>query len=282
MKDLLRRASLKIANAPAMRVVPFGTDSLLLPPLAAPRLSESEPWMVETLGLLVRVFGAGLLDVGVNLGQTMAAYKQHAPQGSYIGLEPNPDCVSYARQFARANGFSDITIVPAALADRAGLIKLDFYQDTDADSSASIIPGFRPDRAVQRSEYITAITGAELAAQLDLSGIHIVKIDVEGAEALVLEALRDLLASARPVVTVEVLPAYSADNAARIGSQQAIEALLADTGYALFRIRHDKVTLFGFDRIDSFGIQTEIDASDHVLVPQERLADFESAGAARG
>lgn len=276
-KFILRRAALLLVNTPCLRRIKFGNERILLPATNPSRLTESEPWMVETLRILTSEFDGGLLDIGVNLGQTLAAFKTLVPQRHYIGVEPNPDCVSYARKLARENEFSDVTIIPAALSAHSGLIKLDFYHDTEVDSSASIIPEFRPSQRVMRSEFIASLTGVELMKQVNLADISIVKIDVEGAEYQVLKELSSMLEKVRPIVTVEILPAYSEENETRLRSQRAIEKLITDIGYKIFRINHDETRLYGFEALDEFGIYAEIDKSDHILVPKECVAKFSSA-----
>lgn len=275
-KMIVRRIALKIANLKTVREIRYADQTVLRPKVAPPEISESEPWMRETLGFLLKFSEGGLLDIGVNLGQTLTTYKLLAPEAPYIGVEPNPDCVSYARQLVHDNGFTDVTIIPAAIGDHPGLVKLDFYQDTKSDSSASIIPGFRPDRPVFRSEFVASIIGTDLADAIKDTAIGIVKIDVEGAEAIVLGQLSDMLETVRPFVTVEILPAYSDQNTARLESQAIIEALVHKLDYKIFRILHDANTLHGFEEIESFGIYSDIALSDYVLSPNEHKDLFYS------
>ena len=226
-------------------------------------------------------FDGGLLDVGVNLGQTLIQWER-CGGGMYLGIEPNPECVAYAKSLARENGFENITIVPAALSDRAGMIKLDFYTDSEFDSSASIVPHFRDDRPVCKSEYIASITGTELLSEFGMKDVSIVKIDVEGAELMVLRQLEPLFATTRPVIIMETLPAYSASNCARIEAQSCIEDLLAFHDYDLFRLEHDAVHLFGVRKLEAFGIYSDIAMSDHLLVPREYVCDLQGVAAERG
>lgn len=151
IKKYLGKAALRILDTSWLRSRAFGEGNIYLPLSSRLEISESEPWMRHTLNALLSYFDGGLLDVGVNLGQTLVEYKLLRPRGDYLGIEPNPECVAYAKQLARANGFERVTIIPAALADRAGIINLDFYMESEFDSSASIVPNFREDRAVRKS-----------------------------------------------------------------------------------------------------------------------------------
>ena len=97
-----------------------------------------------------------------------------------------------------------------------------------------------------------------------------------------LRELAPLLSEIRPVVIVEVLPAYSADNQARVKSQKDIEDLIRVHDYVLFRLEHDEFALLGFRQLEAFGIYSDIAMSDHLLVPQERVGDLQAAAVDRG
>lgn len=272
---IFRKLIIKIANIGALRRINFGSSKTVFTPCYEEvQFYQTEPWMLDTLRLLIQRHGGGLLDVGVNVGQTMVAYKIVDPNGIYIGIEPNPDCASFANKISQANGFKNVTILPAALSNVSGLIKLDFYEDNDTDSSASIINQFRHDRPIIRSKFIASITGADFFDKFDCSSIRIIKIDVEGAEAIVIRQLDALLKLNRPIITVEILPAYSSDNVARIKNQEQIEAVLEQHNYDIVRIQHDGSRLLGFRFIRKFGIHSEIFNSDYILVPMERLQDL--------
>lgn len=267
---IVKRIKMRVSKSLMAQTVKFGDQQIKLPIVHGITMGESEPWMVDVLERLNKAAPGGLLDVGVNLGQTLAAFKIHAPDAPYIGLEPNPTCVNYANLLIKENGFRNCAIIPAALARERGLIALEFYQDTDIDSSASIIPNFRSDRKVMRRETICTIDGETLLAHGGTEAVSIVKIDVEGAEAQVIAELEPLLTQTRAVVVVEVLPAYTEDNRDRVSSQESIEAILKRLGYDIFRLNHDAVKFHSASKIDTFGIYDKIEMADHILCPSER------------
>lgn len=274
-KHFLRRFFLKLTDLRVLRVRRFNDHIVLLPKVPRVEISQSEPWMFDLLKILVEHFGGGLLDVGVNLGQTLSAYKLIDPGGTYLGLEPNPDCVAYAHQLVEANRFEKVTIVPSALAAEAGVLKLDFYQPVGYDSSASIIPEFRAHQQVYKTMVIASVTGAQLQETFDLGAFNIVKVDVEGAESLVLSELIPILNSTRPFVIAEILPPYTIDNTQRVNAQASIEALLQASGYAIYRLARDEKMLFGIERCEEFGVHSDLLKCDYVFVPQEKVEGFE-------
>src|SRR2546423_15720410 len=54
----------------------------------------SEPWMVDALARLFALAGRpGLIDVGVNIGQTPLKLRSIDRDRRYVGFETNPFCI---------------------------------------------------------------------------------------------------------------------------------------------------------------------------------------------
>ena len=244
----------------------------------------SEPWMIDAFGRLFRVAGrAGLIDVGVNIGQTLLKLRSIERHCRYVGFEPNPFCIQFVNEVIALNGFDDCVILPVALSTRAGLI--DFIADSEADSAASMVQDLRPGKARLRKQYIAMLAFDDIAADLDLAGIPVVKIDVEGAELEVLGGMRGFLRSHRPWVICEVLHAHTAAQLGFVGRRNAeLMALLREVGYAVYRIvkgeRMASVTgLIPVDAFpeDVFDSRVSPAVCDYLLVPQERAGDTVAA-----
>ncbi|MCB2074243.1 MAG: FkbM family methyltransferase [Novosphingobium sp.] len=227
----------------------------------------SEPWMAEIIHELFRLKDGAFIDVGVNLGQTMLKVAAINPLRSYLGFEPNPACADYATELAAANNL-DFKVVPAGLGPETSVLDLQFYRDDDTDPSASLMEGFRP--GAVRTKQVVVIALSDLPGNLIPETISIVKIDVEGGEASVIEGIRTFLAHQRPFVLTEILPAYSADNVARVTRQQTVESILAQHDYAMFRIRCDERERFlELVPIEEIGIQTDLANIDYLMAPAE-------------
>lgn len=228
-----------------------------------------EPWMLELLRrFLARTKGA-FVDVGVNVGQTLVQVKCVDPTRQYIGFEPNPVCVSYVQEFIRCNHFEDCTIIPAALHRTDGLLILDLYHDYLADGTASVVEGFRAQRPVARKICVPAYCYATVATSLPPFELGVVKIDVEGAELDVLLGLQEAIQRDRPVLLIEVLPVYSAENTSRLQRQQKLEEQLRAWNYLLFRVMKEKGSFAGFDPVEEIGIHDDLDRCDYVALPCE-------------
>jgi FkbM family methyltransferase len=248
--------------------------SFTIPIINGRKTYVSEPWMFSVIKQLFSLKPGGFIDVGVNLGQTMLKVAAADPDRRYVGFEPNPTCADYAVTLASANRLPYV-IVPAGLGDKSTVLELQLYGPDDTDPSASMVAGFREKACGSR--HISVYSAGDLPEDLLPDAAAIVKIDVEGGEAWVIDGLKDYLAAKRPFVLVEILPAYSPQNTARIERQQHIERTLADLGYAMFRVTRGSDELFkGLQPIDEIGIHGDLSMVDYLMAPREdvgRLAE---------
>ncbi|SIO17661.1 methyltransferase, FkbM family [Parasphingorhabdus marina DSM 22363] len=235
----------------------------------------SEPWMAQMIAHLFRQKPGAFMDVGVNLGQTMLKVAAADPEREYLGFEPNPACADYAQTLITANNFP-YAVVPAGLSVHTDILQLQIYRNEDTDPSASLVEGFR-EGAIATKPVVT-VGLDDLPEGLLPKQVAIVKIDVEGGEAYVIEGIRSLLAEQRPHVLVEILPAYNADNSPRLEQQKKIEACLTDANYVMFRIRrHSDETLSTIERISEIGIHGDLALADYLMVPAEEADRVEAS-----
>ena len=233
-----------------------------------------EAWMVDLLRRLMRVTAsAGLIDVGVNIGQTLLKLKSIDDGLRWIGFEPNPTCVALVHELIRLNGFAGCQLVPVALSDRPGALPL--IASSEADDCASVVPELRPDRRPFREQYIAALVFDQLP--LPLADIRVVKIDVEGAERQVLSGMQEFLARERPAIVCEVLHAHAAetlDSCAR--ESRAMEDLFSRLDYRIFWLRKQSERISGLEAVDAFPDRLWSDESwgacDYLVVPAEHAA----------
>jgi FkbM family methyltransferase len=228
-----------------------------------------EPWMVRLLAHLLSRTPHAFVDVGVNLGQTLALLKSVDPARPYFGFEPNPVCVAYVHELIRLNRFEDCTIIPAALYREDKLLHLNMYQKYQADGTASIVENFRASRQVDRQFCVAACTWATVDDSLPAFKMGVVKIDVEGAEQDVLMGMRDAILRDRPVLLLEVLPVYSAQNVDRLQRQKELEETLRQWDYALWRVRKIGKEFGGLEEVGEIGVHGDLSRCDYVCVPRE-------------
>lgn len=232
----------------------------------------SEPWMTELLKLMKPVFNGHFVDVGVNMGQTLIKTQALFDQFEYIGFEPNPVCVNYAQDLIKQNAFKNCNLVPVGISNKESVLKLHFFNAEETDPSASIVENFRPDEKVVHSVFVPVFNLDYIRQFLPNAQNSFLKIDVEGAELEVLSGLRDWLIETQPIIVIEILPVYKAENTQRLNRQNQLENLMKETGYLINRIKKEpKISL---ELLKEIGIHGSVEDSDYILCPasmQERL-----------
>ncbi len=154
---------------------------------------------VATLRLMHRLVRPGhvVVDVGANIGyHTLTLSRLVGPNGKVLAFEPHP--VTRARLEANlaANDCHNVNVFPIALSDREGAGKLFEPTETAAHGQSSL-------RARGEWRAVDCRTAPLDALLSDLPRLDLIKIDVEGAEGLVLAGAREILQRFRPHVIIE-------------------------------------------------------------------------------
>lgn len=178
--------------------------------------------------------GATFVDVGANIGWfSLLAASLVGATGRVVAIEPNPQNVSLVRQSAVANGFTNIDVLAVALAERPMAVAL----ETDG-SNGRIIPIEAPPPAPVRASFVVAAYPLDdLLARLSIDHVDVIKIDVEGAEPMVLRGGAATIRSSRPVLITEFFPL--ALDSSPWGSAREYLGSLRGHGYLLSVIGDD-------------------------------------------
>jgi FkbM family methyltransferase len=130
--------------------------------------------------------GMIFVDIGANVGlHTLEAARAVGRTGKVYSFEPTPRTVKVLRQNLDLNGISEVEVFPAAVMDRSG--EAPFY----LNSSSSSLNTLFPDDKTTESVRVAAVTLDE--ALQGRERVDVIKIDVEGAEPLVLRGMTDIL-----------------------------------------------------------------------------------------
>lgn len=225
-------------------------------------LLDSEPWMDEVLEILGNE-SQNFLDVGVNIGQTLLKWKSLFPDKNYEGIEPNRNCLEYVRLIIDKNNLNCVKLHPFALSTNADKGNLFLLENDPGDSSATTIGNFR-----QNENRVEMPIEFAPLSHLTNTKFDLVKIDVEGGELSVLQALFDYKIDC-PIIC-EILPVYNKDNSDRLKRQEEIQALLQSYNYTIYRII--KSPSVRFQKLDGFDIHGNLDWCDYVFLPANRTA----------
>jgi FkbM family methyltransferase len=130
-----------------------------------------------------------IVDLGANIGLATLWFKRQYPRARILAVEPDPAIFACLERNVRGNGFSDVELVNGAV--------------WSADTELVFLPdGADGGRAVESSgarETTGAMRVKGIAADrlLDSRPVDFLKMDIEGAEDVVIEACRPLLPRVR-------------------------------------------------------------------------------------
>lgn len=140
--------------------------------------------------------GVVLVDVGANIGYyTLVAASSLGDTGKIIAFEPSPENCSLLKMSVEKNGFRNVKVYTKAVADISGVVGLKM------DDSNGMI----------HKEHLDACTYQVEAVTLDdvlrnESRIDVIKMDIEGAEGLVIQGAEQIIQLHRPVIFTEFRP----------------------------------------------------------------------------
>jgi FkbM family methyltransferase len=151
--------------------------------------------------------GGTFVDVGAHIGwYSLKAAKLVGPRGRVIAVEPDHETLRTLRDNIRASGASAIIVVaPVACSDSEGT--LNFYAAPRANTGLSSL-------SLKNASQLGGIAGSyqvrarrldDIVKEAGVTRVDAVKIDVEGAEFLVLKGAAETLDHYRPVVAVELM-----------------------------------------------------------------------------
>jgi FkbM family methyltransferase len=157
-------------------------------------------------------------DVGGHYGYfSLLGGRRVGPSGQVYTLEPLPENAAKIEQALAANRIGNITLLPVAAADRAGVAEL--HLTADGNSTTPSLLGSAHDRVLRVPTTTLDALRAERRAPA------LIKLDVEGAESLVLQGAQEVLAQRpAPAWIVEI---HSAEN------DRDVRRIFAEHGYHL-------------------------------------------------
>lgn len=166
--------------------------------------------------------GFTFVDVGANVGAySLFVAALAGPKAHILAVEPQPDVFERLTYNIRQNPFGTVKAVACALADKTGELTLFIDPRNRGESSVKIV-GPTEGGSIR----VPAVTLLDLLTEEGFSRLDAIKLDVEGAEDLILDPfLRDAPASLRPrlIIVEDGRGAWQID----------LPAILASHGYNL-------------------------------------------------
>jgi FkbM family methyltransferase len=221
-------------------------------------LKNSRNWDPEFVCIAVILVKSGqtVWDVGANVGLFSKAAAFHAGErGRVISIEADIDAVTLLNRTCQLHSpkHAKMTVLPVAVSDTVGFVRFSIAKRARAANS---IQGYGSTQTggVSETRTLPCVTLDSLLEHFPAPDM--LKIDVEGAEFLVLQGGNRLLSNVRPVIYCEV-----AEKA-----RSEVTRLLEHHGYGLWDgSRFDGTT------------RTKISIAAHntVAIPEEKVAEYE-------
>jgi len=144
--------------------------------------------------------GMGVVDVGANIGYfSLLGARLVGPEGYVLAMEPSGDNVKLIEASRRENDFGQLRIVQAAAGREAGLLS---YHPDHSNGLSERLPDDSARLMATQTAACVPVDCLVPAART----VHLMKVDVEGAEHNVFLGARDTIARCRPVLVWEFTP----------------------------------------------------------------------------
>jgi FkbM family methyltransferase len=221
-----------------------------------------EPHLKSFFKRMVRP-GMTVADVGANIGYySMLSANLVGPTGRVFSFEPNSENSRLILMSKERNRADNLYLYPVALSDHAGHA----FFSTALGSNGGFL-----------SETLDALMSPQCVVvptvrmdDIISNQIDFIKMDVEGAEGLVLAGARQLISKYRPIITME----FSPEMLSRVSRVNPLELLkdIECLGYSINML--DRVdggdALFSIDDVADFvnGYGSAIRIEDLVFLPK--------------
>lgn len=206
--------------------------------------------------------GMHVVDAGANIGlYSLLAGRLVGPSGRVWSFEPNSENCRLLLTSAAHNGLRNIDLHPLALGDGRGYT----FFTSALGSNGGLLDGTRQFLLDPSCKIVPV-------ARLDDFGIDrvdLLKMDVEGAEGLLVQGARELIARCRPIVTAE----FSNEMLTRVSGMSGASFLgfFRSLGYGAWLIDRSSHRLVPVGDIDGFASEFEgtVRIEDLALMPGE-------------
>ncbi len=180
--------------------------------------------------------GQTVIDIGANVGYyTLIAAKRVGQQGRVFAFEPDLENVAIVRKNIEINNLRNVSVITKGVSNQTGNAIL--YMSDDNKCTHAIVKNREGEHQIQ----IETITIDESIKQARIGKVSIIKMDIEGAETLALEGMKEtLLANPDICIFSEFYPA-----AIRRLDREPIDFLkeFSRYGFSIWVIDEDKKKL---------------------------------------
>lgn len=173
--------------------------------------------------------GAVFFDIGAHVGYySLKSARVVGPSGRVVSFEPNPRTVKMLEANIRMSNAVNITVEPIACTDREQTV--DLYSGA-ADNTGTASLSKENAQAFNAKTTPYRVRGRpidDVVRELDITRLDCMKLDVEGAETMVLRGSLETLKRFHPVLVTEVIERQLKSMGS---SEHELRELLTRAGY---------------------------------------------------
>jgi len=187
---------------------------------------EQEDWFEEEVPFVREMLRPGerVVDIGANYGTyTLSAARRIGAEGRVWSFEPASSTAGYLARSVDANGFTNVSIVRAALSDRVGNATLKLSRNTEYNSLGHLAQG-----EAMETESVAVTTLDAWAAENGWPAVDFVKLDAEGEEINIVKGGGTFFTRVSPLVMFELKHGHARND--------GIAAAFAALGYQPYRL----------------------------------------------
>jgi FkbM family methyltransferase len=205
-----------------------------------------------------------ILEVGANIGYYTVQGSHAAPHATYTTVEANPEAAAIVTRNVELNGLGNVKVIQAAVvgddAPSTMELALPDQEQYAAPTGAYLSTGTEGihDRPAGSTVTVPTVPMSQL-----VGGVDLLKLDIEGYEANVLESVRTWLLAERPTIVVEVLK-----EAPRL---RAVIRELRDAGYEVRAIGERDLHVITDEELNADAPLPRYGSRDVILIPSEKL-----------
>jgi len=205
--------------------------------------------------------GDTFIDVGANMGSwSLPAAKLVGRSGCVLAFEPVPRMAEALRKSAWANRFEQVRVFGVALSNYTGEAEFSAENENSGGSRLGRMPD-DPGRSFS-GHRVRVTTLDEVVGAENLKAVALIKIDVEGFEAEVLQGATRTLKELRPAL-------YFETGQEPPEKRRIVSGVLRDAGYDLVGIvrRHGIVETNLDDYVQGAGLFERINITNLLALP---------------
>ena len=203
--------------------------------LSAYIVLEQEDWFEDEIRFVRRWLRPGMqaIDVGASYGvYTVAMTRAVGGAGRVWAFEPTPQVADYLQRSLNLDDSGHCTVLRSAVSDHTGTVALASGAEPELNAVSAAGKGYQ----------VPAVTLDQMSTEHGWQDADFLKLDVEGHEYEAIRGSAGFLASASPLVMLEI----------KAGNRFELRALdlLQEMGYDAYRLLPGPLTLVPFDRHD--------------------------------